>query len=467
VAPLAAATDLCGPVEPAATPDPIAASAYVDVAEDELSRNNRSSAQFAFREALRLDPKNARARAGLTASCEAPATDDGGLAEAVALLNVGDCESALPRFRAAAKGDSAGEARLLEGICLYQLGRDTEATSALEAASKTAEHTESAQFFLGLIALRRGERNVAEQLFGSVAISRDRGLSADAASMLGLVWRDGKVVVSGALEGGYESNTDLEPDGSPTAPITGEAVSGVVSASLSLRPFGLRGPYARVSGAFRRQLIATPLDLATLGAVAGVRLGSPMRWLGAEYGYDRIAADGGLFLSAHRLLAEGAWTLERLVAGARYAVRFQQYPAADLLAYSGVRHLLELETRLPLGPVSLTGGLRGVRNIARAPELSFWEGGPLVSARLPLFRGARLTAETALARRGYDAFDPFYGLQRADGYWDLGGLFELDLGRFVTLQASSSFRAAMSNVPNLTPFWLTGWLGLSFTAGLL
>src|SRR5260370_26273243 len=160
---LLASANPCAPPEPAAKKDPALAQAYVEVGESEA---DHPDAREAFVGELRLDPANARAQAGFQAACR---PRDERFKRARTLMDAGDRAAAIRLFEELRAEGPSPPAALLEGICLYELEQDGPAETLLLEAEGDESVADSARFFLGLIARRRGEQAEAERLFADLA----------------------------------------------------------------------------------------------------------------------------------------------------------------------------------------------------------------------------------------------------------------------------------------------------------
>jgi len=153
--------------DPCATPNPPVPSAageaevYVRVGDAERARGNLGAAGEAYRSALARSPDPA-IRRKLEEVCQAILDPFQAGADA---LEAGNPDGALRELaRARGRGNDRG-VDLLEGIARYQLGEDATAIPLLESARTDPALAESASFFLGLIALRRGDGDRASRLF--------------------------------------------------------------------------------------------------------------------------------------------------------------------------------------------------------------------------------------------------------------------------------------------------------------
>lgn len=440
IALLLALADPCALPPPAAQPDPAAAQAYVEAGESEPA-----GALDAFREALRLDPSNARAQAGFQAACR---PGEGRFEKARALMDAGDRAGAIAIFE---ELRPMPEAALLEGICLYELEQDDAAESALLEAQATESTAEAAQFFLGLLARRRGQEAEADRLFGEVA--QGNSSVADPARRL---LKPSRVSVSALAEAGYDSNVSLSPS---NAPMGGDGI-GSLAAALVVRP--LEGLFVRASGVYRAQPTLSDYDLGALGGAVGYGWGP----LNAEYDYDFVALGNAPYLSANRLGLGARWPLDAWTLSAAYGVRFENYRTGVTANFSGTLHGGQVAAALRLSPsASVELAYRVARDLAQIDSTSYFEHGPAAAVQVGVGR-LRLSAEASAAFRQYDGLDQGLGAQLQDTILDAAALGEYDLGARWTLRLTVGGRDQIANVAELT--YLRGYatLGLGFAAGL-
>ena len=464
---LGAGVDACAPVDPAPRPDAAAAAEYRAVGEGERRAGVKDAAAAAYRSALALDPGDAAARSALSALCveqrSASAFERG-----VRLMDAGHRAGAIEAFEEARAGGEDPSAALLEGICLYEEGDDGRARPLLLAADRDVGTRDSARFFLGLIALREGRSREAAALLEASAADRHLGPLA-----LGLARdarRDGRLVLSMLLEGGYDSNVDLTPDGTRGAANTGDEALGA-TAVVRATPFGASGPYARLTGDLRQQAQYTPLDLLGGGIAGGWQAGHGGRFVLAEYGYEYRAMGGAPYLSAQRVVAGGRLALVpsgALSAGAVWSARWERFLAAVDAGYSGLRQVAEADLALePTRRFTARVAWHVGRDAANDPALAWWETGPRAAVRLEVTRDLRLGCEAAWWRRTYDAVDPSLGVRRADDLLDISALLEWDVAAEWTIRASLLGRRAFSNVAAFEYTKVVPMIGLAYTVGLL
>ncbi len=462
-------------------PDPAAAALYRAVGDEEMAAGHAATAKTAYRQALRRDPGDAAARSGWEAMCRgqtdlgpAPSGPTIDIAQAhfeegVRQMRRGDRAAAISAFETVRAAGPDPGAALLEGICQFELGADQRARVLLEEARSTPGIGATALFFLGLIALRDGDDQVASTLLAA-AVADDNRIGASAAGLLRLARRDGRLVLSAATEMGFDSNVALAPDGTANPGGVGEGGVGdgygVGMIGTVLRPFGQSGPYARVTAQYRKQLQVTAYDLGDLSGAVGFHAGRSDHAVAAEYGYDIVSLGGNPYLSAHRLLGTGRVTHRALSLTATYAARFESFLTSNAAGYSGLRHEAQAtaDWGLPRG-FALGLGYHLDRDGARDAVLSYFEQGPLVLLWLGRGSALRLLAEARLTFREYAQVDPDYGLARSDRYLDASAAGEIDLSDHWTLRITAGGRRALSNVADLEYTKLTTGVGLAYTIG--
>lgn len=437
VAALLAESGLCGPVTPGGPPDPAAAAPYVEVAEAEQAAGERDTALVAWREVLKRDPRNARAKAAVKSLC-------------------GDADAR----------EEAAAASLLAGLKLLELGADAAAADAFLDALAAPELADTASYFLGVLALREGRSAEAGLYLDEAVASSDAGLARRAEELRFRAAREGRVALSVRLGSEYDSNVELVPDGTAQQGGSGDGV-GAGAAELRLRPWGDNGPYARVFGNYRGHLRFHGFDLAGAGGALGWgHLGTRLQ-LSAEYGFDWLALGGTPYLLAHRLQVAARAPVGPVVLEASLAGRHEDFREDAYSGYSGWRGTARLDAEWsPTEPLTLSAGWYG--GLLRTYELSlgYVEHGPRAEARLRLRPGLHVVGEVGYTLRGYQNFDNPLGARREDGYLDAGAAAEWDVAANWSLRASVGWRGASSNVSELSYGRFTGGLELVWSRGL-
>ena len=454
------AVDPCQPVEPAGARDLDAAAAYRKVGDDERASGSPMTAATAYAAALSLDPDDRHSRAALHELCAAGTVSPDAFTEGLGKMDEGDLDGAIEAFRRARAAAPDASAALLEGICQYRLGNDAEAGVLLREAEGADEHREAARFYLGLLALRAGRSDAAASLFDDAG--RSTALAPYAVDLARMARRDGRLVLTLALDAGWDSNATLTPDGLPLA----SDWSGTTSAGALFRPMGESGPYARVSGFVHHQLDVSALDLNDVSAAAGWQLGRTGRALVAEYSYDFRTLDGASYLFAHRLMASGWLAVGDVMMSASYFARFESYPSATYSPFDGVVQGGEVRSTVVLGPtVSLGAAYRLSYDGVSLSYLSWIEHGPRVEVRVHPLPSLRLAAEASLSFRPYRAVAPTFGAARSDTYLDGAAFAELDLASHWTVRLGGELRRALSNIPVYSYTSVFPTLGLVYVVG--
>lgn len=463
-APAPPGPDACAPVPGAAAVDRRTAAVYLAIADEERAAGRDASAVAAYRAALAADPGLPRARGALAALCGA-ARVQGALARGLAAVRAGDCRGALPDL------DLAREARepaaaLLVGLCRYRLGGDDAgAEAALREAAATPATRGSAELFLGLLALRRGDSGDAARLLE--AATADPALAPTARALAQAARQQGRVVASLLASSGWDSNADLTPGGD-VAPSGSSAAMGELTGIVTVAPWRAAGPYARVALAGRGLSGRPAQGLLAVSAAAGVPLERGAARLVLEYGYDARRLGGHPYLDAHRVLADGRLALrEGWSAGASYALRVERYRPDEVRGDSGVRHGATLDvTATAWRSGSATLGWQATADVARARERGYLEHGPVGSLTVPLGAWARAALEVAYTWRAYGAEDPNLLVRRRDGYLDGAARLEADLGTRFAASLTVAARRAGSNVEDYRSARLLVAAGLSCTVGV-
>jgi len=453
---LLAASDPC-----TAPPPPVGGSAneaaiYLQVGDAERARGNLGAAREAYRAALARSPDSVDARRRLEEVC---AAGNDSFQAGVDALDAGHPAEALKAFAGARGRGNDHAIDLLEGIARYQLGQDGEAIPRLESARSDPALAESASFFLGLIALRRGDGDRASRLFDQAG--RAMGLEDSARQLARVAQQEGHLVFSALAELVYDTNVALRPDGAPTTLPGPDGSVGLTLVALA-RPWGTPGPYARVEGQFSKQFTLSALDLIGGAAALGYRLLGPTGSLTGEYAYTLQALDGRGYLADHRVFVGGSLLTGMFLWGFAYAAHFETYRWEVFSDQSGVRQVLELDAGLlPGAGIRITAGYAGTWDAARVDPLSYLEHGPILDtawARGPLSVGVR----GAIAWRNYRAPDPNYGgVTREDTRWGASTWVDLGIGARWSVRGTVRLLRVDSNIPDLNS---TEWVFIGSVA---
>lgn len=365
--------ELCGEPPPAAAPDHQAATRYVEIGDAERAAGHARTAAVAYRAALAREAGNEPAKRGLAAVCQrdapAPTSED-------------ELTAGIERFKA---GD-LGEAR-----------RHLDAAARGEGAAAAGAH-----FFLGVIALRSGERAQALRELGLAAA--DPGYAEPAAELRRLARRQGRVSLSLLVAAEWDSNVRLLPEAPPTAS-SGEPLSDgrlLTVGAVSWRP--LRGVSLSGSLAWRKHQSFDELDLLSARGQLSGELARGRHRLGGRGEADVDLQAGETYGTAQEVAAWYAWERSPGTSlGTRYSLRRRVLDAAEAEGFTGAVHALALSGSLRLShAVGLGVELEGARELTRDPLLESWTAAATAEAQLTPGAGLRLTASASLGRAWFD-----------------------------------------------------------------
>ena len=459
---LATAPGPCDPVEISPRPDPETAAAYRKIGDDERAAGARETAVTAYRAAAALDPSDGASRDALRRLCATPIEESADpFRRGLHLMDRGELRAAVTEFQKAQAGHPDASAALLEGVCLYRLDEDKAAEVVLRLAANDPDVQDSARFYLGLIALRRGDSFSAAPLFDGLVASS--GYGTVAADMALIAQRSGRFSVSALTSVGWNSNLTLAPSGYVTSGASGG--SAAIAASGLWRPTGESGPYVRLSGAYQKQFHLTAFDTGAASGAAGWQLGHADRAIFAEYAYTYSALGGAPYLSSNRLLASGWLTWGDFTLTATYLARFEAYQSI-YEPFSGTLQWAEARGAWWFGPFAHLGvSYRLGGDGAQVNYLSWFEHGPHADFFAQLGRSVRIGLDASLAFRTYGAVAPGPNVVRADTYLTGAAVVEYDLGTHWTIQATLGARKAYSNLPQFSYFAFMPTVGVAYLAG--
>ncbi len=376
--------------------------------------------------------------------------------EGLRLLDLGRFREAAVAFaRARRTGDLS--AALLQGVCLYRLGDDVEAATALREAEQASEHREVARLYLGLLALRAGQTTRAAELFDAAAASPS--LATMAGTLARMAHRDGPLVLGLSLQSGFDSNVALAP-GHPA----GDGLYDLAASAL-WRPEGPVGPYLRGAAALHRYFQQDAYDLATVDAGAGWQLGRDGDGLVGELGgrLQRFGPDP--YLQSARTTVSGWLTSGDVTWSATWWGALQRYATA-FDAFTGTLQRLEGRAAWTFGPRAwLAVAYGGTLDTARATVAGYVDHGPRLELRAVLADRWRAGLDGALTWRRYGAFDPALGVRQTATFLAGAGFVEHDLGDHWTVRLAVEGRNAASNVAASSYTKVVPVAGLTYTGG--
>jgi hypothetical protein len=441
-----AAADPCAQIEAASRPDPAAAAEFRAVAEEEDAAGHAETAAVAWRKAAALDPGDAKAREALARACSAEggarAASRDDLSEGIRLLDAGRYREAAGKLRAAQRGAVRADAALLEGICRYELGEDTEAGRLLRIAEADPAHRDTARLYLGLVALREGAAREAATLFDEA--SANPAVANFATDLARSARWEGPLLVSGFAEAGYDSDVSLTSRGrGPATP--GDALGGA-SVLAIVRPLGSNGLFLRAAGAAQKYARLSDYDFTLLEGAAGWRWWRGGTGVTAEYSLAERTLGGQHYLLTNRFLATGAVARGPFALSGAWQGRFESY-GSTWSDYSGFAQRADAKGSVALGTrLRLGVGWGWAHDDTSASLLAWTEQGPRAELRLALGARMRLALEAGRVVRNYEAFDATLGVRQRDVILDGTAAWELDLNPRTTVRLSLLFRDSRSNV---------------------
>jgi hypothetical protein len=272
----------------------------------------------------------------------------------VAKYRAGDYASALYLFQAArAEGNRNPNLSYDIALTLYRLGRDDEARAAFENLAFEPGFESIAEYHLGLLAARAGDRDAAATSLRRTAEGSEhaplRQLAVAALAQLGGLLPRASTAVYAALGAGYDSNAGYQPD--DLQDVADSAAGFVEGVGVVDRPIG-SGYYVLGSVFAREYTDATAQDysqqsgqLALRGETGG------RRWQASLTG--RLETT---FLGGESLHDAGTLALEgRRAAGPGYLIARMaatRFAAGDVYAeLEGWRHRAGLEFATSHGAV--------------------------------------------------------------------------------------------------------------------
>lgn len=456
-----AATSPC-PTPSGELPDRAAADEYFAVAEAELAVGAHETARAALCAALEADPAHARARALLEL------TGEGGpppLEVALAHMKAGRWEEALAALRAAPAASEA-LARLLEGVCLVELGRLDAARAALEQARASPEQRELAEFHLGLLALQAGDTATAAARLDAVMLAEDDRLRRVVGDLKRLSRVEGRFTVLGGVFPGFDTNVDATPTGSVYA-VSSSAPDLSLFGVLWARPLGRSGPFVRARAQHRALLRVTDFSATVLEASGGWNHVTRHFRVRAQYDFEALWLAGAGYRLSHAAQVAGDATFRTLTVSALWAGRRQDFLTAPFLPFSGWQHSGVLQLAwTPSVSFSAWLGWGYVHDLPAAPQLEFVETGPRLGLEVRPADALRLAVLVNPALRQYQAFDALLEATRQDLRLDAQLTASLQLLDFLALQAAAGTLVTRSNVSLFSFERFTASLGLVFALGV-
>jgi hypothetical protein len=191
----------------------------------------------------------------------------------VVAYRAGDVAGALAAFEhARASGYDTPQLQFNLGLCFYRLQRYAESRAQFQALRSVPGYEGVADFHLGLIAAREGDRARAEDLWHSLERGADAGLAQRAGVALGRLDRGSTEPAAGAyvlLAGGYDTNPalldeSLQPSGGA------ESANTEVFATFNLPLGGSTRAFTELSGGAYLKSYTEEAGQDQRGAFAGL-----------------------------------------------------------------------------------------------------------------------------------------------------------------------------------------------------
>jgi tetratricopeptide (TPR) repeat protein len=462
---LAAVLTAAVPCPPAGDtpPDREAAEAYVAVAELELTRGARDTARAALCAALEANPGDPRALALLAATDEDDVSPP--LEAALASMKQGRWREALEAARAPALVNEPA-ARLVEGLCLLELGELDAARAALLRAREAPEQRALVDLYLGLVAFQRGDTAEAASRLDGVTLSDDDRLQRVVGDLQRLSRVDGRFTVLAGVFPGFDSNVDATPTGSTYA-VSAAAPDLSVFGVLWARPFGRSGPFARVRAQHRALFRVTDFTATVLEASGGWNHVTRTFRLRGEYDFEALWLAGANYrlLHAAQLSAERYWRTVTL--SALWSGRRQDFLSADLSPFSGWQHTGFMQLGwAPNLSFNAWLGWTYLHDLPVASQLNFIETGPRLGLEVRPLDRLRLALLVTPTLRQYLSYDAVLGEQRRDLRLEGQLVVTLQLLEVLALQAAAGGLVARSTVDLFSFERFTASLGLVFSFGV-
>ncbi len=445
-------------------PDEALAAVYAAVAQEEERLGALTAAAAAWRSAAALSIPGGVCDLALSRVCgEAQARLD--FEAGLERFKAGDCHAALPRMQAARSGTETTAAALLEGICDYELGDDASAITALEAAHAMPELQGTADLYLGLVALRRGDDPHAAQKLHAAAQGPTEGLRSLAAELLATVDTHQRLKIEGSIEGGYDSNaTQLAY--ATALPGGGNDGFGAATVGAHLHPWGTNGPFLSVGGGYRKYVRLAQSDVGLGTGSVGWQLATQRTWASLDYGVDFISVGATPWLLRNRGTARLLLAIDRFAVSAEYVLGYDALQRIEAQGYTGFRHSARLAVAIRLGAHTLELSGLLIRSLAVAVERASVEPG--AELRWTVRPGARweLSLAAGARVRNYDAVDADLGVARAELQLDGQLRADFELTQNLALFALVEDREVFANVAALSYTRVSGSAGIRLGWGV-
>jgi tetratricopeptide (TPR) repeat protein len=434
---------------PPGEPDAREVEAYVEVAKADAAAGRCRQAAAALREALRRDPRDERARAGLAATCRSPGSDTA-VRRGIALLAAGELRSAAAAFEAARAEGRNAVAALAQATCHIRLSEDERARAVLAEALADPATAPAGQLLVAVLARRASRWAEARSALAAAARSDDPRVARAAMRLLDEPSPHARVALALYAGSTFDSNERLAPEGAEIAGGPADT-AGTLLAAVQASPLGSNGPFARGSAEYRRQSRFAAHDSSGWSAAAGWRHRGPRAFLSGEYRRRGSWTGGSPYLASDALLGRARVALRRSVAlSGGAAWESTRYDPEYARSFSGSHWAGDAAATVAAGPAWLTLGLAGALLRASDPALSHAEHSPRLEAGLRPARWLRAWLECALVARRYEEVDPALGVRRTETARGAAAGAEVTLARGLLARAQVGWRGLSANVASLS-----------------
>jgi hypothetical protein len=423
--------DLCTEVAPAPA-DPADAAAYAQTGDDARAAGDLRIAAIAYRKATALGDQHAKEALAELCRADAEPGDENALQTAIGLVG---------------RGELGAARRLLERIV---------ANGTSSAAG--------AQFFLGVIALRRHDGGEAATHFE--AASRDPAYAESAENMLRLAHRAGRVEANLFLGAEVDTNPQLVPDTPPPGATTAPPVTdedAMAAVTVTARPW--RWLVLRDSVVSRTQRTQRELDFFGENAQASVELDAGPDHVAIRYDLDYDVLAGAPYLTAHRATAGYRRELGGCDVTASYSLRRRDFWGTQEQPFTGWVHMADAGAIVHATPsVDIDARLTGWRELTVDPLFSDVAGGASAAIHARPAGRVRLDVTAASWYAHYDGAEPDGELRR-DVHAEGGADLEVDLGDHVVAVASVTAAYNESTIDDFDYWKLVARLGIALLLG--
>jgi hypothetical protein len=400
------------------------------------------------------------------AAAHAAGDGDGAFERGVERFSAEDFAAAIAPLRAAlAASPSDRDAELLLGISYFRTGDDASARPLLAEVSRAddADDAATARVFLGLLADRDGDNDLARSYYDAVArSSTELAATGRALAARGAPDRWSLVAV---LRPEVDSNVALQPGAAIAMPGAQAADADLFAlAGATVRPLDAVPITLDDTLSYRKQGRLTSYDLLanSLGATWD-HAGDALR-ASAAYHFESSTLGGARYQLGHVGELAGRYALtDGWGAAARYTIAARDYAPDAYAGYSGIYHRgeLGLDWADRARAVELSVGYVIARELTDDASLAATGQGARAAVRVVAWKGAELRADIEGQARVFD--DASMG--RRDVVVRGGAAFYVDLSSAWGVVVGATALRNASNVADFDFTKLTAYAGLVAALG--